>query len=680
VKEMQILMFGLISTVAGALVAPAPILASTDTSADNRAIGDEGDGSNWLSNGRTYSEQHFSPLTSINERNVGRLGLAWYLDLPHEGTLQATPLAVDGLLFFTGTVGRTYAVDATTGRMLWEFAPELVSHVPRRRAISLISNRGVAYWHGNVYVGTIDGRLVALNGKTGRVVWSTQTFDEGDDLKRITGAPRAFNGKIIIGHAGELTKRGYVTAYDAESGKKLWRFHTIPGDPDKGFESDAMAIAAKTWSGEWWKTGGNGTVWDSIVYDPQFNRIYLGTANRTQFDARRRAPGSGNSLFTASIVALEADTGKYVWHYQTTPSEIWDYDATQQIVLADLTIRGRPRQVLMQAPKNGFFYVIDRADGKLISAEKITKVSWAERIDPKSGRPVESHNARNQEGAATIWPGPNGAHSWQAMSFNPKLGMVYIPTMEQGWRLGDPWGAGVASLMAWDPVAQKRRWSVRYRNSFWNGGMLSTAGGLVFQGTGRGYLASYSAVTGKKLWNFYAGLGIVAPPISYMAGDVQYVSVLIGYGGGINFNRACDYGWHYGEQPRRLLTFAVGMHKPLPPGKPPRFSVNAVDDPSLIIDKRQAAEGAAIYGACGSCHGPNLKDIGGFAPDLRESVLATRWDAFEAVVHEGALLDFGMPKFDDLSEEEVRALYMYIRLVARTEAIVESRVGKKRLH
>jgi quinohemoprotein ethanol dehydrogenase len=354
------------------IVTLAMLIASSaraEAVVDGRAIADERQGANWLSYGRTYSEQFYSPLKAINANNVKQLGLAWLLNLPGERTLEATPLAVDGVLYFSGTYGKTFAVDALKGRKLWEFDPHSGEYRPDifRYSGSLGGHRGVAYWRGKVYVGVIDGRLFALDAKTGKVQWSVQTIDDPKAHKTISGAPRVFKGMVIIGHNDDPGGRGYVTAYDAATGKQRWRFYTVPGDPAKGFESAAMERAAKTWTGQWWKSGGNGSVWDSIVYDPEFNRIYLGTANWIPEDSAASTSPKTDNLFVSSIVALNADTGEYVWHYQENPGGGWDYDSNAPMVLADLTIGGVARKVLLHAPKNGFFYVIDRTTGKLIS-------------------------------------------------------------------------------------------------------------------------------------------------------------------------------------------------------------------------------------------------------------------------------------------------------------------------
>jgi quinohemoprotein ethanol dehydrogenase len=696
------------ATLIGTGVLLFTVAAAAGTLVDGRAIADEKQGANWLSYGRTYAEHHYSPLTAINTGNVKQLGLAWSLDLPGQRALEATPLAVDGVLYFSGTYGKVFAVDGRSGRLLWEHDPDLAHNAPEklRLSSSMGGHRGVAYWRGKVYVGVVDGRLFALDAKNGKVLWQVQTFDDPQARKAISGAPRVFAGKVIIGHGGaEYGTRGYVTAYDAETGKTLWRFYTVPGDPKKGFENDTMAMAAKSWSGEWWHWGGGGTVWDNVTYDPDFHRIYLGVGNGGPWNPAIRSPGSGDNLFLCSIVALDADTGRYVWHYQLNPRESWDYKATTNMILADLTIDRQVRKVLMQAPTNGFFYVLDRANGKLISAEKFAKATWARRIDLQTGRPEEAPNIRYEHGPVLFWPSSAGAHNWQPMSFNPGTGLVYIPTMKLGERMGQPVSTddlksfendrrryfpvlgsqaemvfadpddGTAALLAWDPIAQEKRWEVRYEDSFWNGGTMTTAGNLVFQGTGRGQFIAYDAITGDRLWAFNAGLGIVAAPITWEADGVQYISILVGYGGSSgNGGKLFDYGWRFNEQPRRIVTFALGRHAPLPPSGPPRYRVNARDDPAFTIDAQEAAEGFRLYhSTCYACHGARLEATGSIAPDLRESSLAMDQEAFRSVLREGALASAGMPKYDELSDADLRAIFIYIRAGARAAAVASRR-------
>jgi quinohemoprotein ethanol dehydrogenase len=606
----------------------------------------------------------FSPLEAINSENVKQLGLAWHLDLLGQRTLQATPIEVEGVLYFSGTNGWVFAVDGRTGRSIWKFDPDLANHPSSSRGAIFGSNRGVAFWNGKIYVGTSDGRLVALDARTGRVLWSMQTLDEPGMQKVISSAPCvSTDGKVFIGQGGYDNTRGYVTAYDGSSGRRIWRFHTVPGNPAKGFENAAMEMAARTWSGEWWKQGGHGTAWESISYDTELNRVYFGTAAAERPDL----PGV-DKLFTASIVALDADRGNYVWHYQTNPRDTLEYDAASPIVLAELNIGGTLRKVLMQAPKNGFFYVIDRLSGKLVSAEKVGKATWAERIDLNSGRPVVSAEFRARGNAMEAWPSTFGVHNWQRISFNPQAGLVYIPTQKLAFSPGDEPDNGSGALLAWDPVAQNKRWEVSFKDSFWNGGVLSTGGNLVFHGTGRGHLSAYNAGTGEKLWEFYAGLGINAAPMTYAVGDVQYVAVLVGFGGTANSSKFADYGWRFNEQPRRLLAFALGKQKSLPADLPPRFNLRVVDVPSVVIDDELAYKGAGLYleHRCGNCHGWDLENYASIAPDLRESRLAVSYEAFKSVLIDGALAAAGMPKFDHMSEDEMRAIHMFIRQRARS--------------
>jgi quinohemoprotein ethanol dehydrogenase len=651
----------------------------------------------WPSYGGSDSEDHYSSLTAINAGDVQRLGLAWSLDLPGERTLEAPPLAVGSVLYFSGTYGKTYAVDGRTGRLLWTFDPDLANHAPEKLRLVMGAHRGVAFWRGKVYVGVVDGRLLALDAATGKPLWTAHTFEEPGARQAISGAPRVFDGKVIIGFGGaEYGTRGYVSAFDASTGELRWRFYTVPGDPAKGFESDAMRLAARTWHGPWWKWGGGGTVWDSITYDPAFDRVYLGTGNGGPWNSEVRSPGGGDNWFLCSIVALDARTGAYRWHYQTTPGDEWDFDATENMVLADLRIDGRPRKVLMQANKNGFFYVIDRAKGTLISADAFTKVTWAKRIDVNTGRPVETTTARyEKDGPVVIWPAIAGGHNFQPMSFNPATGLAYIPTMKLAMSIGpqspeareslardqrhdfpvlavsaklasvDP-DDGSAGLLAWDPIARRKRWEVHYPHAFWNGGMLTTAGNLVFQGLASGELVAYDATTGQSLWSFNCGLGIVAAPSTYELDGVQYVAILVGYGGSAgNGGRLFDMGWRFGEQPRRLLVFALDRHTALPATAPPRFALRALDDPHLAIDASLAAKGRELYhSTCTGCHGGALQGTGSIAPDLRESQLALQWLSFNAVLQSG-IPSAGMPRYDDLTEEDMRALFMYVRAGAR---------------
>lgn len=656
-------------------------------------------GSNWTSYGLNAEEQRFSPLDEININTVNQLNLAWSYDLPQTArSLVATPLAIDGVLYFTTSLAVTYAVDAVSGKEIWRYDPEVAKFNPRALRGVQGPNRGLAYSNGALFLGASDGRLISLDAKTGNVNWVANTVEETDSRKLITGAPRVFGDKVIIGHGGaDYGTRGYVTAYYTATGKQAWRFYTVPGEPAKGFEDETQAMTAKTWGGQWWRWGGGGTVWNAITYDPEFNRIYLGTGNSSNYNPEQRSPGGGDNLFLASIVALDADTGKYIWHYQVNPREAWDYKATADIVLADLQIGGRTRKVLMQAPTNGFFYVIDRTTGKLISAEKLGKVTWAERIDLATGRPVEAPNIRYEKGPVSIWPSSYGVHNWQAMSYSPATGLVYVPTMKLGGRFEStpqdkadaekmtmgsrrywfPIGVslsggkvdpddGTGALVAWDPVTQKKRWEVKYKN-LWNGGTLVTKGSIVFQGGADGWLRGFDAQTGKEVWKFYASNGIVAPPITYSVGGQQYLTVLVGYGGAAPAGGSItDPGWRYGKHVPRVLTFKLGGEAKLPPTPGPDFSFTPINDPKLPIDEASATRGERLWNhTCILCHGVAAASAGSVAPDLRASTAAHDFDTLRAIVREGLLAPNGMPQYDELTDEELHDLHTYIRKVSR---------------
>ena len=644
-----------------------------------------GAGRNWPSHGGDAQETGYSQLSQINTANVGKLGLAWRMDLPGELSLEGTPVAVDGALYFTGTRGVVRAVDGASGKLLWRFDPETWKVAPERLKFNFSANRGVAYANGRIFSASYDGRLFALDARSGKVLWTVQTTE--DPRQVISGAPRVFKDKVIIGQAGaDFGARGYVAAYDQATGKQAWRFYVAPGSPEQNRGDPAMEKAAATWSGEFWKTGTGGGPWDDITYDPELNQIYVGTANAAPYNPQLRSPGDGDNLYTASIVALDADTGKYAWHYQVNPRDAWDYDAVQQMTAAELIIDGKPRKVLMQAPKNGFFYVLDRITGKPISAGKIGKATWADHIDMTTGRPVEAKGIRYEGDGITIWPAMMGVHSWQTMAFSPQTGLVYVPIMQaaahfsRGAPLEDEinFGGvssgtvkksdpkdGTGALVAWDPVRQAPAWRVDHTTMF-NGGAMATAGGLVFQGAADGRLYAYDAMTGKRLWSFNVGMGVIAAPMTYEKGGRQYVAILAGYGGtaGGAFSPLMNVGWK-ANGPRRLLVFALGGKAALPASPARSLAVRALDDPSVRLDPVDVAAGKEISLYCIACHGLNLVSAGGPAPDLRESAIALTPDGLWSVVHDGALLPRGMPKFEELSRKQVEQLWSYIRHRAR---------------
>ena len=644
---------------------------------------------NWLAHGRTWSEQRYSPLDQINESTVAGLGLAWFADLDTRRGQEATPIVVDGVLYSTSAWSKVQAVDAKTGRVLWQYDPE-VPGIWDVRACCGVQNRGPAVWKGHVYSATLDGRLLSLDAETGELNWEVNTTDQAQSYT-ITGAPRVFGDKLIIGNGGaEYGVRGYVSAYDTETGEMLWRFFTVPGNPADGFEDATQEMAASTWTGEWWQQGGGGTAWDSFAYDPELNLVYIGTGNGSPWTRSLRSPGGGDNLFLASIVAVDADSGEYAWHYQTVPGDTWDYTAVQHMVLADLDIEGRERKVIMQAPKNGFFYVIDRATGELISAENILPVNWATHIDIETGRPVETPDARYDEtlAAKKIVPGPGGAHNWQPMTYSPDTGLVYIPAKQQpliyrlnenferapiGFNLGintwDPPGEYIdlppefgedyqGHLLAWDPVTQQEVWRVGHTN-FENGGLLSTAGNLLFQGNADEELVAYNAETGERLWSAPTQTGVLAPPVTYSIDGEQYVVVVAGWGAVYaNLMGAVMNTEGKRQNISRILAFKLGGDAGLPllperPAAPP--------PPDDFGTAEQIAAGAAQYGRyCAICHGAAV--IGGGAlPDLRHSAMIANADAFNSVVREGALLDRGMASFVEvLSAGDAEALRAYI--------------------
>lgn len=649
----------------------------------------------WLSHGRTYSEQRNSPLNQINRDTVSNLGLAWDFELDTDRGQESTPLVIDGVVYFTSAWSKAYAVDARTGEMIWQFDPE----VPGEKAADAccdVVNRGLAAWGNSVYLGTLDGRLIAIDRETGEEQWSVMTVDP-DKRYTITGAPRVVKGNVIIGNGGgELGVRGYITAYDAESGDQAWRFYTVPGNPAEGFESETMAMAAETWSGEWWAIGGGGTVWDSMAYDPELDLLYIGVGNGSPWNHQLRSNGEGDNLFLSSIVALRPDTGEYVWHFQTTPAESWDYTATQHMILADIEINGRMREVIMQAPKNGFFYVIDRRTGEFISGDNYVDVNWASGLDPATGRPIESEIVRYQRDPALVIPGPLGAHNWYPMSFDPQTQLVFLPAQNTsyvyapadavtnqsvGWNLG--LGAAMeepanmadqgmimnqppASLLAWDPAAQQARWRVDY-DVLGNSGLLSTGGGLVFQGSADGVFHAYRTDNGEELWSQEVGDAILGGPVTYELDGEQYVLALAGQGGAIPLTMGLASGNYPRQRNGRLMAFKLNGEATLPTVA--RETLIPLDLEG-VSSEGNPLYGEAMYGAyCSVCHGPVALSAGPI-PDLRYSQMILNETGFAAIVLQGALEAQGMPAFaEDIGLTEVESIRAY--LLQRAESVSE---------
>ncbi|MEN9705110.1 MAG: hypothetical protein RLZZ393_989 [Pseudomonadota bacterium] len=634
---------------------------------------------NWLSVGRTHDEQRFSPLTQINADTVSRLGLAWFADFDTNRGQEASPLVIDGVLYVTTAWSKVYAFNAKTGRRLWSFDPQVPGGTGIKGCCDVV-NRGLAAWEGRLYLGAYDGRLIALDARTGRKLWSVQTVDPSKPYTS-TGAPRVANGKVFIGNAGsEIGVRGYVSAFDAKDGHLLWRFFTIPGDPSKPYENPQLAAAAKTWTGDvYWKLGG-GTVWDGIAYDPGTNLVYFGTANGTPWVAEARSPGGGDNLFLNSLIAVDADTGAYAWHYQTAPAETWDFDATSPVMLADLDLAGGPRRVLMQESKNGFFYVLDAKSGQLLSADPYTKVTWASHVDMKTGRPVELPEARfGKTGKpAIVQPGGQGAHSWHPYSYSRRTKLIYMPVVETSTAFAPDPGyvaregvanAGIgrvsptiyndlhsdapkqsrAFLVAWDPVARREVWRSGNRGTVASG-VLSTAGGLVFQGAQQGEFAAFRDTTGEKLWSADPQAGVVAAPISYTVDGEQYIAQLAGYG-------TRDY---YTPNRSRLLVYKLGGTAKLPPAAtlPP---ARGFDPPPAFGDAALVARGAEVYQVhCVMCHETQFGNRGLF-PDLRMSAMLNTADAFRTVVIDGALEGRGMVSFRNrLTPQDAEAIRAFL--------------------
>ena len=655
-------------------------------------------GSEWLSYGRTYREQRFSPLDSVNRDNVNELDLVWSFKFDTARGMEATPIVHNGVIYVSTGWSHVHAIDARSGEELWHYDAKVPKAQLAKTCCGPV-NRGVAIWQEDidsplqVFFGALDGRLIALDAVTGEENWAVQSTPT-DGNYSVTGAPRIVKGMIIIGNGGaELGVRGYVSAYDVTTGEMKWRFYTVPGDRNKPQENAALEAALETWSGDEWHKlgGGGGTAWDSLVYDPELDLLYIGTGNGSPWNRELRSPGGGDNLYLSSIVALRPDTGEYVWHYQVTPADNWDYTATQQMVLAELEIEGEMRSVIMQAPKNGFFYVLDRKTGELLSAEKFGRVTWATHVDMETGRPVESKFANYQEnGGSFIWPSPYGAHNWQPMSFSTKTGLMYIPVQSipsyfsavkevmyrvNRWNTGvdlntnrDPksWVAGRASadaliygeLVAWDPVKKKRAWKVHHSKPS-NGGILSTAGDLVFQGTWDGTFAAYDAYNGKKLWQYKSDSAVLAGPMTYELDGEQYIAVAQGSGGTVMITVGDELMKKKTNQ-NKLLVFKKGRFNQtvslasneLATIKALGHKVNS--DPAVI------KQGESLYhNNCASCHGINaLSNY--VVPDLRYMSEQTHSD-FASIVIGGTRTHKGMIGFyETLGLDDVDAIHAYL--------------------
>jgi alcohol dehydrogenase (cytochrome c)/quinohemoprotein ethanol dehydrogenase len=676
-------------TAPSSAAVPTPAVKPAAAVDAARLLAADSEPGNWMAPGRTYSEQHFSPLKNVDTSNVKKLGLAWSYDLDtaHRGQ-ESTPLVIDGVMYVTSAWSKLFALDAKSGALLWTFDPKVPGQAGVNACCDVV-NRGVAAWKGRVFLGTLDGRLIALDAATGKPAWQDTTVPAGGRYT-ITGAPRVVNGMVLIGNGGgEMGMRGYVTAYDAETGRQIWRFYTVPGDPKQPFESEALKKAAKTWSGEWWKLGGGGPVWDSMAYDPELQLIYIGVGNGSPWN---RGKVRGDALYLDSIVALHAGTGEYAWHYQTTPQDEWDFDACSPLILADLELAGMKRSVIMQAPKNGFFYVLDRATGELLSADPYATTNWAKSIDMKTGRPTVVYEARYGEAGKPFvsMPGPGGAHSWQPMSFSPVAHLVYLPVTELsfpyfpgdtdkhhelGWNTGVDFNSGSlpqdpkikaliksglkGHLAAWDPAARKEVWRAELGHP-WNGGVLSTAGNLVFQGTGMGEFIAYRTDTGERLWSAPTQAGVLAAPISYTVDGEQYVAIEVGWGGAFGLaagELARDS--HIAANLPRVLAFKLGANGQLPPLAAAAPAV--LDPPPDTATNADVTAGKALYHMyCSTCHGDSATSSG-VLPDLRYSGLLKNAAVWDSTVRDGLRADKGMVAFkDEVSSADAAMIRDYV--------------------
>ena len=679
-------------------VAVEPVAAESTTPKvgmidDERIKNATSEPGNWLSYGHGYEEQRFSLLEQVNKDSVSKLGLAWFKDMQSNRALESTPIVVDNMMFLTTAWSRVYALSAITGEEIWSYDPKVPGAWARKACCDVV-NRGAAVYKGRVYVASLDGRLIALDAATGEEVWQINTLIDRDADYTITGAPRVANGKVFIGNGGaEYGVRGYVTAYDADTGEQVWRFYTVPGDPSKPFESPTMEMAAETWKGgEWWKLGGGGTVWNSIVYDPEFDQLYIGVGNGSPWARDIRSPGGGDNLFLSSIVALDADTGTYKWHYQTTPKDNWDYTAVQDMVLADLEVDGVDRKVLMQAPKNGFFYVLDRSNGELLRANKYVTATWATHVDMDTGRPVEDPAYDYSDETKWILPGPLGGHNWQAMAFDEKRRLAFIPAMEnplsysmdEEWKntgvykhIVGGWNTGIelgnimqvmaeggtppkvrGYLKAFDPITGKEKWAVEQIHH-WNGGTLATEGGLVFQGNSLGEVKAYDSDTGDVLWSYNAFTSFLAPPITYQIDDVQYVAILAGTGGGDLFGGESNHlaSTTYGNF-GKLLVFKLDGTAELP--QPTALNRSIPVQPASDASAEDIARGENVYHSnCAVCHGLMTRSSG-VVPDLRMTN-ELRNGLYKEIVLDGILAGTGMASFADLLDEnDVEKVQAYV--------------------
>jgi len=671
----------------GVLVALSVSINIAARESDERILEESRNGENWFLKGGNFRGEHFSPLSEINASNVDELGLSWATDLPIPDGIAATPIVVDGVIYLSGAYSVVYAVDAANGEVLWNYDPDVRAALANDPSLSWIAraSRGVAVWGDRVYVNTADCRLVALSAKTGMPQWTRKTCDPAKSFS-VSDSPYVGGGKVFVGNAGSESpevNRGYVSAYDAENGELVWRFYIVPSADPADNDTPALKMAAKSWSGDTLaKHGGGGHSWNEMTYDPASNQLFFGTSGAYPYIYEQRSPDGGDNLFLSSIVAVDADTGEYNWHYQTVDRDSWDFNATMNIVVADLRIDDKDRETVLIAPKNGFHYALDRHTGELLTAGKFAKTNWASHINMETGRPVydpagEYWNA--EEGATTIvWPNMWGSHSWNPMAFHPTLKLSYIPVVDAPSMMTsdgegdfnddivmltevDGRAHSPGKLVAFDPVSQTVRWRVDHKLPF-NGGVMATAGNLVFQGNAEGEFAAYAADSGEQLWSVNTGTAINAAPASYAVDGTQHIVIPIGAGGGVQFYYPDMHASASGKGPTRLLAFSLAGDSDLPDvSVGPR---QLPEQPPLTANDEQLAFGKEIYSwACKNCHGLNaVARFGGSVPDLRYATMDTH-NAWQAIVIGGAKRMNGMPSFE-LSLDESDAVRQYVLSLA----------------
>ncbi|MBP17745.1 MAG: PQQ-dependent dehydrogenase, methanol/ethanol family [Gammaproteobacteria bacterium] len=636
---------------------------------------------NWALKGGDFSGQHYSALKKINVSNIDNLGLAWASDLPIPDGVATTPIVIDGVVYLSGAYSFTLALDAKSGDILWSYDPEVRDSFAEQPLLSWLAraHRGIAVSDGKLFVTTVDCRLIALDAKKGTRLWSQQTCDTALGYF-ITDSPYVGGDKVFVGNGGsesQLKGRGYVSAFAADDGDLLWRFYIVPSDKPEENDTPAMKMAAKTWSGAALaKYGGGGHSWNEMTYDPVSKLLFFGTSGAYPYRHAERSPLGGDNLFLSSIVAVDTGTGEYRWHYQTVDKDSWDYNATMNVVLADLTINEVERETVLLAPKNGFHYTLDRHTGELLAVGKFAKTNWATDVDLETGKPIynpqgEYWNLAEGE-EALIWPNSWGARNWTAMAFHPGQALSYIPVIDVPGKRSGGGGEGEAlvmvtevdgkphapgKLVAMDPTNGRIRWSVD-RDLPFNGGLLATDGDLVFQGTALGTFEAFSAGTGEPLWSVQTGSAINAAPVSYSLGGVQYILIPIGAGGGLQYQYPGMHSTKASQGPTRLLAFTIGGEAQLASG--PSAERTLPDQPKLDASPEVIVLGAEVYNeACKFCHGSNaVARFGGTVPDLRyaDSTTHAQWDA---IVIGGSKVANGMPVME-LTVEQSHAVRNYV--------------------